>query len=112
MSRSMKSISRCPLSHVFQPLRASGFFIFLALFTLPSLAEFAGGDGSPEDPFLVETATHLDAVRDYAGSNFVQVAHIDLGEAPWNEGDGWTPIGSSGTPFQDHLMVWVSVLRD
>jgi|GEM_PF-2567174 len=62
-------------------------------------ANFAGGNGSPETPFLVETAQHLNDIRNYPYSNFKQIADIDLGVAPWNEGDGWISIGNDYNPF-------------
>lgn len=62
-------------------------------------AEFAGGDGSAEDPFQVETAEHLNAVRDHLDAHFVQTADINLGVAPWNEGAGWEPIGTDDEAF-------------
>lgn len=61
--------------------------------------EFAGGNGSEEDPWLIETAQHLYNIRNYLGSenankHFIQIADINLGVSPWNVGDGWEPIGS------------------
>ena len=63
---------------------------------------FAGGSGTEADPWLIETAEHLDNIRyflgaDNSGKFFKQIAHIDLGVAPWNQGEGWEPIGH----FQD-----------
>ncbi|MFA5498876.1 MAG: T9SS type A sorting domain-containing protein [Candidatus Cloacimonadia bacterium] len=61
-------------------------------------AEFAGGNGTKEDPWLIETAEHLNNIRNYEGTQgfdkyFKQIADIDLGVSPWNEGEGWEPIG-------------------
>lgn len=62
--------------------------------------EFAGGTGTSEDPFQVATAEHLDNVRNHLGAHFIQTGDIDLGVAPWNEGEGWEPIGpQQGTQF-------------
>lgn len=60
---------------------------------------FAGGDGSPEDPWQVSTPAQLDSLRDYLGpdyadSHFVLVNDIDLDVAPYNVDPGWEPIGS------------------
>ncbi len=60
---------------------------------------FAGGTGTIEDPYLVETAEHLDGVRRLLDLHFLQIADIDLGEAPWNEGEGWQPIGDRNNNF-------------
>ena len=59
---------------------------------------FAGGTGSEEDPWQIETAHHLNNIRYFLGQehqdkHFIQVADIDLGTSPWNDGKGWLPIG-------------------
>ncbi len=56
-------------------------------------AQFAGGNGTPAAPYQVVTAEQLDRIRDHLDACFVQTADIDLGEAPWNSGTGWVPIG-------------------
>jgi subtilisin family serine protease len=60
---------------------------------------FAGGSGTEANPFLVATAYQLDAVRLFLDKHFQQIADIDLGVAPWNEAEGWEPIGSLNNPF-------------
>lgn len=57
-------------------------------------AQFAGGTGTEGDPFLVQTADHLNNVRDYSSSYFRQTADIDLDVDPYNTGSGWVPIAS------------------
>jgi len=81
-------------------------YVLIALLFCASLlhAEFAGGSGTYADPWLIETAEHLDMVREYVGSNhsdkyFKQIADIDLGVAPWNEDSGWLPIGNRDKKF-------------
>lgn len=64
---------------------------------LPS--PFAGGDGSEDNPYQIETAAQLDAVRGYLTAHFILVADINLDVAPYNEGEGWEPIGTSDAPF-------------
>jgi len=71
--------------------RITALFLML-LFNL-IFAQFAGGSGTVEDPYQVATAEQLNNIRNYMTSSFVQIAHIDLGVAPWNEGAGWDPIG-------------------
>ncbi|MCK4979101.1 MAG: hypothetical protein KAS62_01835, partial [Candidatus Delongbacteria bacterium] len=79
-------------------------FILLILIQITAYSQFAGGSGSESDPFQVATAEHLNNVRYYLDSCFVQIADIDLGVAPWNEGEGWEPIGKytleSSTSFR------------
>jgi hypothetical protein len=56
-------------------------------------SQFAGGTGTYEDPYLIQTSDQLNQVRNYMTSSFRQIADIDLGVPPWNEGAGWNPIG-------------------
>jgi len=70
-------------------------FLVLIIITFSKFdvyAQFAGGSGTADDPYLVETANHLNNVRDYLGANFRQIANIDLDVAPYNSGYGWQPI--------------------
>lgn len=69
---------------------------------------FAGGSGSPGDPYQIATPNHLHNVRykqqaAYYGplgptesSVFVLIEDIDLGVPPYNEGKGWRPIAFYG----------------
>jgi parallel beta-helix repeat protein len=61
--------------------------------------QFSGGNGTSADPYQVSTAEQLDAVRNFPGSHFILMSHIDLGVSPWNSGKGWMPIGRNGIPF-------------
>ncbi len=60
---------------------------------------FAGGTGTVDDPYLVETADQLNYVRDFLPYHFRQISNINLGTDPWNTGNGWQPIGSSNDRF-------------
>jgi uncharacterized protein (TIGR02145 family) len=65
---------------------------------------FDGGIGTEEEPYLISNATQLNAISEYIGYEYLgvhfrQVADIDLGQAPWNENEGWNPIGTSANPF-------------
>lgn len=53
---------------------------------------FGGGDGTAEDPYLVEDAADMDAVRNFKGSHFKQTADIDL--SSWGE---WLPYAGYST---------------
>ena len=81
--------------------------LILAILMLPftASAQFAGGDGSAEDPYTIATPTQLaqlatyvnanDAVYNAAGVYYKLVADIglyDYGEN-FNDGQGWIPIG-------------------
>ena len=68
--------------------------------------EFAGGSGTAADPWLVQTAVHLDHLRDFLGAehgdqHFELLNDLDLtgeflpGGLFHHGGQGWLPIGSS-----------------
>lgn len=62
-------------------------------------SDFAGGAGTKANPYQIATADQLNKVRNYLDKHFVQVADINLGAAPWNQGQGWEPIGDSDNHF-------------
>ena len=70
--------------------------VFLAALIQTLSAQFAGGDGTDETPFQVQTVAHLNLIRtNYLGAAhtdvyFEQIADITL------EGN-WAPIGTSTT---------------
>jgi hypothetical protein len=61
----------------------------LATMPLVSAAEFAGGTGSPSDPFLIENVTQLNNMRNHLTSSFRLTKDISVG---W-----WTPVGEYQT---------------
>lgn len=80
-----------------------GFCIVLLVVFIsgsPLYAQFAGGSGTAADPYLVQTAEHLNNVRNYQTAHFLQTANIDLNVAPYNQGDGWMPIGDISDNFR------------
>lgn len=87
-------------------LQVISITILLLTLTLPAGAtviEFAGGDGTPENPWQINTPTQLDAVRNYLGvagtRHFVLTSDLDLAVAPFNQGSSWEPIGTQENPF-------------
>ena len=60
-------------------------------------AEFAGGSGTMEDPYLIATVDHLNNVRNHLDKHFMQTADINL--SGYMTGEGWDPIGGEYTPF-------------
>jgi hypothetical protein len=60
---------------------------------------FSSGSGTEANPYEVSTADQLNGVRYFLESHFIQTADIDLDAAPYNQGEGWEPIGPnfSGT---------------
>jgi hypothetical protein len=53
--------------------------------------KFAGGIGTPEDPYQIENEGHLHIVRNHLEKHFIQIADIDLHGLSLEE--GWDPIG-------------------
>jgi hypothetical protein len=54
--------------------------------------EFAGGNGTLEDPFLIQTADQLNAIRKGPNYHYKLIADIDLSN--WGN---WIPIGGTAT---------------
>ncbi len=65
--------------------------------------DFAGGDGSAGNPYQIETAQHLNNIRNFIFDNFVLNNDIDLNGFDHGDGKGWMPIGTSGIPFQGEI---------
>ena len=65
---------------------------------------FAGGTGTLTDPWQIETADQLNCVRYFTGEeyndqHFEQISDINLDVAPYNENEGWEPIGIYGDDY-------------
>ncbi|TVR14760.1 MAG: hypothetical protein EA391_12060, partial [Balneolaceae bacterium] len=60
---------------------------------------FCGGSGTEAEPYLICTADELNNVRLYLDAYFKLDDDIDLNAAPYNDGEGWEPIGTSSDPF-------------
>ncbi len=67
-----------------------------SFFVLPAWAQFAGGNGSANDPYLVADAIQLSSVRYYPTCHYLQIADIDLNVYPYNQGIGWQSMTFSG----------------
>lgn len=55
---------------------------------------FAGGTGTRDDPYLIETAEQLDAIRNNLNRHYKLINDIDLSDY-----DNWEPIGTPSNPF-------------
>ena len=62
--------------------------------------DFAGGEGTAENPYLIETKEHLNNVRNHLDAHYKMIADIvftnaDFAEGGdfYNDGQGWIPIG-------------------
>lgn len=66
-----------------------------------SAGEFAGGDGTSENPYLIETKEQLNNIRNHLSSHFKMITDIEFVDADfaeggdfYNEGRGWESIDS------------------
>lgn len=67
---------------------------------------FAGGNGTVTNPFLIEDAEDLNAIRYHLTSSFRLISNINLNIAPYNEGLGWNPINEfAGTLDGDGYII-------
>ncbi|MBP3193387.1 hypothetical protein [Natronogracilivirga saccharolytica] len=67
-----------------------------------SIARFAGGSGTEQDPYQIETRDQLQAMADSANldRHFIHIADIDASDTGnWNESKGFEPIGTYGENF-------------
>ncbi|MBU7005957.1 GLUG motif-containing protein [Phosphitispora fastidiosa] len=99
-------------------LFAAGMVLVLAVMffgggTALAQGGFAGGTGTLEDPWLIETPEQLARIAEtvYSDSHFKLNTDIDLtgylseGGGGWNDGAGWEPVGTwidvsdPGNPF-------------
>ena len=82
-------------------------FTFFALsLSTCALAQFAGGDGSADNPWQIATPGQLDLVRNYLGEehadkHFILTTNINLWE--YADGEGWVPIGEATNRFTGSL---------
>jgi hypothetical protein len=74
--------------------------IFITLIQSPATASteevlFAGGSGTEQDPYLISTVDHLQAIRNTANNaHFKLINNIDASAtATWNGGQGFNPVG-------------------
>ena len=72
----------------------------LLLGAFSAKAQFAGGDGSPQDPYQISTVNQLDSIRYFLDNHFILLNDLDIGDWISNHPDadiqqnGWTPIDS------------------
>lgn len=69
--------------------------LVLMIFLLSSMSyaqdEFAGGSGTEDDPYLIETIENLDNIRHHEGSHFKQISNLDFNN--YSDNQEWEPIG-------------------
>jgi len=84
-------------------LKSVALAIFCGAFTLFNANAndnpFAGGTGTLEDPYLIETCEQLDEVRNYKSNSFKLIKDLDFITYERPDGTVWLPIGVE-EPFQ------------
>ncbi len=83
-------------------LSLSIFVLVLIALSLSStrVDAFAGGDGSPENPYQISTCLELQDMDTDLDANYILINNIDCSATTgWNAGAGFEPVGNSGTPF-------------
>lgn len=68
-----------------------------------SNGNFAGGDGTINSPFLIEDAFDLDSMRNRLDKCYKLIKNIDLNINPFNQGEGWNPIGDTTSKFKGNF---------
>lgn len=70
-------------------------FILVAFWLRESVnAAFAGGDGSPEDPYQISNCTQLQAMQNDLDASYILINNIDCSDTVnWDSGKGFNPIG-------------------
>ncbi len=62
------------------------------------------GAGTAESPYLIGSADELNVMRQALASHYRLTHDIDLAACvTWNAGHGWSPVGTSGSPFTGAL---------
>jgi len=73
---------------------------------------FCGGTGIEADPYLICTADQLNNIREDLTAYYKLVNDIDLDVDPYNDAEGWEPIGSGSVPLAVTLTVMISQYQD
>lgn len=76
-------------------LDAPTYFELLRIYLKNGYSDFAGGSGTTEDPYLVETVEQLNAVRDHKNKCFKLIADIDMSDL-FHSSASWSAIGEWG----------------
>ena len=73
--------------------------------------EFAGGTGTPEDPYIIETAEQLAGISSDFAASYRLDADIDLKDVQWQPIGAFMPMGTEGdeaeTPNSDYAFTGI-----
>lgn len=68
-------------------------------YTISLTNTFAGGVGSPGNPYQIENCAQLQEADNNLTSSFVLNRSINCDIAPYNSGEGFNPIGTNSTDY-------------
>jgi len=66
-------------------------------------ALFCGGEGTEAEPYLICNADQLNNIREDLTAHYKLANDIDLDVVPYNEDEGWEPIGTEENSFKGVL---------
>ena len=82
----------------------SMFFGMQTMFAEAKDGSFGGGDGSEENPLIIEDVWDLQNISHNLSANYALGNDIDASATrDWNSGAGFNPLGTSTRPFQMNL---------
>lgn len=90
---------------VFIFVLAVSFVFSITAYAEENYFDFAGGNGTEENPYKISTPAHLNNIRNYLDAFYIQTSDIDLeaataeGGAFYDSGSGWQPIGDNSVQF-------------
>src|SRR3989339_1524368 len=83
-------------------------FFFSLIFSATAVAKpnplFAGGSGTPNDPYQITTCQQLQNMNQNLNGNYALINDINCADTRnWNSGQGFVPVGNGTTPFTGNL---------
>ena len=80
--------------------------VAMAANSTENINEFLGGTGEANNPYIISNKAHLSNVHKYPSAHFKLMSDIVLNDSDYvsgglfyNDGKGWSPIGSKSSPF-------------
>lgn len=84
--------------------RYIALFLLMFAVALPAYAQFADGDGSEGNPYIITTLDQLQEMRDDLQAHYELGNDIDaIDTKDWNEGQGFEPVGTEFNRFQGNF---------
>ncbi len=80
-------------------MKKFGFVMMFMLSVCLVYAQFAGGKGTAEEPYLIETAEHLDSIREYTGEAYKDIHFRQNRDIDLSLYENWQPIGDDIDSF-------------